>query len=288
MTSKIDPSADSAVPSASSSAVPYRVAPRNFNELVPVFTAKIGATEGRAVDARVLHEFLGSQQQFSIWIKARISEYGFVEDVDYVAINNSVYSPPRKDYTISLGMAKELAMLERNEKGKQARRYFIACEQKLLDNLISMQFSSAALRIPADFTIRPSIKTRSQLSFRTTDENGNAIMALADSRAAWDVPRGLSAGKAKQTGKAYFAELKELAMHNPIEAHDALVELFLFGWRTPMETRHRKTEAVSIGSGESVQALKKDAFVHPTVAGDFGVEWSFLDALADAVFLGVK
>lgn len=287
MTSKIDPSAV-VVPSASSSVAPYRVAPRTFNELVPVFTAKIGATEGRAVDARVLHEFLSSQQQFGNWIKNRISEFGFIEHVDYVAINNSIYSPPRKDYTISLGMAKELAMLERNEKGKQARRYFIEFEQRLLNNLISMQFSSAALRIPADFAIRPAIKTRAQLSFRTTDEFGNAVMALADDRAAWDVPRGLSVNKAKQTGKAYFAELKELAMHNPMEAHSALVELFLFGWRTPMETRHRKTEKVSIGGGESVQALKKDAFAHPAVAGDCGVEWSFLDALADAALLGVK
>ena len=112
---------------------------------------------------------------------------------------------------------------------------------------------------------------------------GNAIMALADSRAAWDVPRGLSVDKSKKTGKAYFAELQELAENNLEEAKSALIELFLFGWRTPMETKQTKaTEKVSMGEGRQVTVLTKDSLAHPDVVGDCGVEWAFLEALAHA------
>lgn len=285
MTSKIDPSADSAVVVPSSSAA----AP-----LVPSFPTFLGGYRVSVVDARTLHHELGVVTDFSDWIKRRIEEYGFVEGKDYKVANLAPQNGGakhgghnRKDYHISLYMAQHLSMVERTPKGQEIRDYFLEVERRYMSQLQSLT-AIPYDTVPKGCTIRPSIKTRSQLSFRTTDENGNAIMALADSRAAWDVPRGLSVGKSKQTGKAYFAELKELADNNPKEAHDALVELFLFGWRTPMETRHRKTEAVSIGSGESVQVLKKDAFVHPTVAGDCGVEWSFLDALADAALGGAN
>ncbi|WP_238149141.1 antA/AntB antirepressor family protein [Arsenophonus endosymbiont of Aleurodicus floccissimus] len=68
--------------------------------------------------------------------KKRISDYGFVENIDYVVFHNSVENPfggrPAKEYYISLDMAKELSMVERNEKGKQARQYFIECERRIL------------------------------------------------------------------------------------------------------------------------------------------------------------
>ncbi len=249
--------------------------------------------EEQGVDARTLHKIIGVGRDFSNWIKGRIAEYGFVEKQDFEVFarsgENSNGGRPSLDYALSLDMAKELAMLERTELGKQVRRYFIRCQKERDEFLTTCNPVYADQLIPTGHTTRPLISSRSQLSFRTIDPaTGEAVTSLDDSNAAWDVPRGLSVNKAKQTGKAYFAELKELAMNNPMEAHSALVELFLFGWRTPMETRHRKTEKVSIGGGESVQALKKDAFAHPAVAGDCGVEWSFLDALADAALLGVK
>ena len=60
----------------------------------------VGDTEINAVDARELHEFLGSKYQFSNWIKSKIKKYNFKQGVDFVAIKNSVYSPPTKEYTI--------------------------------------------------------------------------------------------------------------------------------------------------------------------------------------------
>jgi len=102
-----------------------------MNELVVIKKTVIGNGEVNSVDARELHKFLESGQQFSNWIKNRIKQYDFTESIDFITINNSIYSPPRIDYAITLDMAKELSMVENNEKGKQARKYFIACEKKL-------------------------------------------------------------------------------------------------------------------------------------------------------------
>ena len=80
-----------------------------------------------------------SEQDFSTWIKNRISEYDFVENQDFVCVSENLETQRadgqrgvtvRKAYFITLDMAKELAMVERNEKGKQARQYFIGCEKQ--------------------------------------------------------------------------------------------------------------------------------------------------------------
>lgn len=88
----------------------------------------------RAVNARELHKFLESKQEFANWIKNRIKDYGFVENQDFEVfdnfIKNSEGGRPAREYIISLDMAKELSMVERNEKGKLARLYFIEMEKK--------------------------------------------------------------------------------------------------------------------------------------------------------------
>ncbi|MEC5395241.1 antA/AntB antirepressor family protein [Bergeyella sp. RCAD1439] len=90
----------------------------------------------KAVSARELYQFLESKQQFSDWIQNRIRDYGFIEGQDFEVFHNSMKNPsggrPTLEYAISLDMAKELSMVERTEKGKQARRYFIECEKRLI------------------------------------------------------------------------------------------------------------------------------------------------------------
>lgn len=98
---------------------------------------KIENRQGKeTVNARELHEFLESKQDFSTWIKNRIEKYKFVVNIDYVTAPqnygtaNGGYSI-RNEYYLSIDMAKELSMVENNEKGRQARRYFIECENRL-------------------------------------------------------------------------------------------------------------------------------------------------------------
>ena len=90
----------------------------------------IGA-EINSADARELHSFLNSEQQYADWIKNRISQYGFLENQDYIIKTTYTGRRPRKEYFITLNMAKELCMVENNAKGKEARQYFIKCEQEL-------------------------------------------------------------------------------------------------------------------------------------------------------------
>lgn len=119
-----------------------------MNELINVEQRTIGQQSVPTVNARELHAFLQSKQDFSNWINNRINQYGFVENIDYILVLNQqdgIFNKiienskntenkrgrPSKDYFISLNMAKELSMVERTDKGRQARLYFIECEQKL-------------------------------------------------------------------------------------------------------------------------------------------------------------
>lgn len=88
------------------------------------------------VSARELHVFLGVGRDFTSWIKGRIEKYDFKENIDYTIVNlahqngGASWGGQNKiDYAITVEMAKELAMVENNEKGKMARRYFIQCEK---------------------------------------------------------------------------------------------------------------------------------------------------------------
>ncbi|HED0463193.1 TPA: antA/AntB antirepressor family protein [Campylobacter coli] len=81
--------------------------------------------------ARDLHFFIDAKRQFANWINERIENYDFIENQDYVIELVYTKGRPRKEYYITLDMAKELCMVENNEKGRQARRYFIECEKRL-------------------------------------------------------------------------------------------------------------------------------------------------------------
>lgn len=85
------------------------------------------------VDARLLHQWLESSSNFKDWISYRIKEYGFIEGQDYYVekFRLSTFGRNGKNYHLTLDMAKELAMLERNEEGRNMRRYFIAKEKEV-------------------------------------------------------------------------------------------------------------------------------------------------------------
>lgn len=85
------------------------------------------------VDGRELHEFLQIESNYTTWFN-RMCEYGFVEGVDFFPKKEET-SPnggrPSIDHDLTISMAKEICMIQRNERGKQARLYFIECEKRL-------------------------------------------------------------------------------------------------------------------------------------------------------------
>lgn len=106
---------------------------------------------GQVISARELYEFLEVERVFTSWIKGRIEKYEFLENSDFVVVwndtqngvvveyNGNSNSMSKKgyssDYFITMDMAKEISMIENNEKGRQARKYFIQCEKKYVHML---------------------------------------------------------------------------------------------------------------------------------------------------------
>ena len=100
-----------------------------MNELIKVNTTGTDVT----LSGRELHEFLEIGTQYSKWFE-RMVEYGFTENVDFQAISQKRLTAQGNettyvDHEIKLDMAKEIAMIQRNEKGRQARKYFIQVEK---------------------------------------------------------------------------------------------------------------------------------------------------------------
>ncbi|MBP1905299.1 anti-repressor protein [Paenibacillus turicensis] len=102
-----------------------------MNQLIPTHSNDNG---NLLVSGRELHEFLEIATRYNDWF-SRMLEYGFTENVDFIAItqkrvtgqgNETTYT----DHHIKIEMAKELCMIQRNEKGRQARMYFLELEQK--------------------------------------------------------------------------------------------------------------------------------------------------------------
>ena len=106
------------------------------------------------VDARELHRKLQTRRDFSNWIKGRIQEYGFIANEDFFVEDNQYRNTenqnlrqngrkiekgrPTIDYHLTVNMAKELAMVERNEWGRKIRRYFIEMEKIAQQSIIKM------------------------------------------------------------------------------------------------------------------------------------------------------
>lgn len=82
------------------------------------------------ISGRQLHDFLEVGTAYDVWIK-RMMEYGFTEEIDFSSfLMESTGGRPSTDHLLKLDMAKELSMIQRTEKGKQARQYFIQVEKE--------------------------------------------------------------------------------------------------------------------------------------------------------------
>lgn len=101
-----------------------------MNELINV---TLNENQEPVVSGRQLHEALGVKTRYNDWFN-RMTEYGFIENQDYLAITQKRVtaqgnSTNQVDHVIKLDMAKEIAMIQRTERGKQVRQYFIQVEK---------------------------------------------------------------------------------------------------------------------------------------------------------------
>ena len=98
--------------------------------LVPVFTGILAGQPTQLCNARDLHGFLEVGDRFDQWISRRIETYGFADGEDFCTKLCKTRGRPATDYHLTLDTAKELAMVENNDKGRQVRRYFIQIEKE--------------------------------------------------------------------------------------------------------------------------------------------------------------
>ena len=191
--------------------------------LIPVVPGNIKGHAAQLVDARQLHAFLGVGRDFSNWIKGRIQEYGFVEKQDYLLAKtgeqhqldspkpaNQISRSPNRgsgdcggdrrsiDYYLTLDMAKELAMVERTDRGRQARRYFIECERQLRQLQQSLSASMPLKQVPLSRAERQAINRQAwadvagdaQAAFHARREALIQEQAEGNSNARVQLPRG--------------------------------------------------------------------------------------------------
>lgn len=99
----------------------------------------------QVVDARGLHEFLQVSSKFADWIRNRIEKYEFIEGEDYESLSINLENGGRMiQYVLTLDTAKEIAMVENNEKGRIIRKYFIEVEKRhVLKPMTQMELTAA-------------------------------------------------------------------------------------------------------------------------------------------------
>lgn len=136
-----------------------------FESMTPFIEIEINGEKQLGVDARSLHAALGSKQDFSTWIKRRISQCQFKENFDFVVLHQKVeqardLSSTKKwsskardqiriDYIITADMAKHLGLMEKTPQGHEIRKYFIEQEKVARNAMygIQLEINKAMLKI---------------------------------------------------------------------------------------------------------------------------------------------
>jgi phage anti-repressor protein len=112
-----------------------------FNTAIEVFHDSRSGHDREYCDARELHEALQVETRFDTWFSRRVKEYGFIDGTDFCSnLSRSPVGRPSSEYQLTIGMAKELAMVERTDVGRRVRQYFIFVEEhtrKLLEEQAS-------------------------------------------------------------------------------------------------------------------------------------------------------
>ncbi|MDK8716995.1 antA/AntB antirepressor family protein [Corynebacterium pseudodiphtheriticum] len=157
-------------------------------ELIPVHTNPDG---GNVVMGRDLHEFLEVRRDYTSWFK-QMTDYGFSAGQDFLnnSVQNSNRGRPKQDHIITLDMAKEISMIQRTERGKQARQYFIECERRMKQ--LQPELTPGCFKGFA-FQTRPLLKARFEHKAKTDYCSGVLLQRLEAStlhpKQAWSMHR---------------------------------------------------------------------------------------------------
>lgn len=163
----------------------------------------------QTVDARELHDFLDVKRDFSTWIKDRLQTYGFAQGVDFVSFQTAPLIGGvgsrglRTDYALTLDTAKELSMVERTDKGKAARRYFIECERRAKASGPALpQTLPEALRLAADLA---EANARQAQQIAVLEPQAAALTTLAETEGTFCIRDAAKAlGEPEKTLTAYL------------------------------------------------------------------------------------
>ena len=104
-----------------------------MKNIIAIQTMQINTIGVKAVNSRDIHAYVESKRQYADWIKTRLEDLGAIANEDYILIsqkNENGNNRPLKDYIVTLDIAKHLAMMERNDKGREVRQYFIEVEKE--------------------------------------------------------------------------------------------------------------------------------------------------------------
>ncbi|AYM03122.1 toxin Bro [Levilactobacillus brevis] len=182
-----------------------------------------------AVNARGLHDFLEVGKDFSNWFKD-MTDYGFTQGEDFTPISAKSHGGrPRIEYAMTLDMAKELAMIQRTEKGQQARRYFISAEKQL-----AKQESTNKLPV----TPREQIKLLLQGNEDTNQRVDHVESRLTD----LEKNQKLDPGEYNWLGRRINRAVRDyMGMHNLVLSNSQRSKLFRDINRGVCEVAHVKT-----------------------------------------------
>ena len=154
-----------------------------MNDLIKIQPQNIGGQTIETVNARELHAFLDVRTRYNDWIKNRIEQYGFCDGTDFLTLTENLVSGGfQKTHHIAIDMAKELAMVERNEKGRQARQYFIECERRLKQqqptaSLLHVETDLRAIGVVADI-LRASESSKLGMLRTYCEQNAPRILPV--------------------------------------------------------------------------------------------------------------
>lgn len=166
----------------------------------------------QVVSGRELHEFLGVKTRYNDWFEDMV-KYGFTENVDFIGFTEKRVKPqggrPSVDHALKLDMAKEISMIQRNEKGKQARQYFIEVEKELKQQLLPLTLDQ---QIAAIATGYGSVKEELvEVKDRVSDLEENAPLSAGEynyigsriNQRVAEVARGYGKITREQRGKLF-------------------------------------------------------------------------------------